>query len=74
MTPAITTTNYLIIFVVFFAVASSALTSLDNTVEPAELTRDDLAKRFLENDTVLLACDNHCTYSAYVLTICRKCL
>ncbi|XP_011204214.2 neurotrimin [Bactrocera dorsalis] len=62
MTPAISTAIHLITFAVFFVVASTALTSLDNTVEPAELKRDDLARRFLENDTVLLACDNHFSF------------
>lgn len=70
MTPAISTACHLITFVVSFAVASSTLTSLGNTVEPAELKRDDLARRFLENDTVLLPCDNHCTYYV-VFNICR---
>ncbi|XP_004517849.1 hemicentin-1 [Ceratitis capitata] len=64
MTHAILTAYHIISAAVFFAVASSDLTSSDNIVQISELRlRDEeLTRRVLENDTVLLPCDNHFTF------------
>ncbi|XP_053962939.1 neurotrimin [Anastrepha ludens] len=59
----LSTARLIIAVAVLFAVARCDLMSSDNAAEEfAELRRDDLTRKVMENDTVLLPCDNHFTF------------
>ncbi|XP_036333891.1 opioid-binding protein/cell adhesion molecule homolog [Rhagoletis pomonella] len=48
--------------VLFAAVSSNLTSSVDAAAEMAELKRVDATRKVMENDTVLLPCDNHFTF------------